>query len=203
MADLDVTAVGASLQYLTIAQASQVQMEHYINVACLTLCVWDWIIAIPDELEIARRAFKSGGVQGRATNTAYFMCRLSTLCIHLVGVAMNMIPFESCVGVSRALGALNTIASPATALLFCARASAVYLHARPAVLFFGLSWAALFANFVADGRTAAYFVSAFKEAIAFGFVLQVATFYADLRMSKGVRRGELSRERLMHADGMA
>ncbi|KAF7972534.1 hypothetical protein HWV62_17836 [Athelia sp. TMB] len=51
---------------------------------------------------------------------------------------------------------------------------------------------------------AAYLVGAVLEwTIAFGFTLYLLTFYADLRMSKGVRRGELSRERLMHADGMA
>ncbi|KAF7985670.1 hypothetical protein HWV62_2213 [Athelia sp. TMB] len=68
---------------------------------------------------------------------------------------MNTTPRESCVGIGRALGVLDTIASPATALLFCARASAVYLHARPAMLFFGLCWVALFANFLVDGVSVA------------------------------------------------
>ena len=50
----------------------------------------------------------------------------------------------------------------------------------------------------------AYFVGAVLEwTIAFGFTLYLLTFYADLRMSKGVGKGELSRERLMHGDGMA
>ncbi|KAF7985669.1 hypothetical protein HWV62_2211 [Athelia sp. TMB] len=54
----------------------------------------------------------------------------------------------------RAVGVLDTMANPATALLFYARASAVYLHAKPAVLFFGLCWVALFANYVVDGVNA-------------------------------------------------
>ena len=33
--------------------------------------------------------------------------------------------------------------------------------------------------------------------IAFGFTFYLLTFFWDLRMSKGVRRGELSRERLL------
>ncbi|KAF7972532.1 hypothetical protein HWV62_17832 [Athelia sp. TMB] len=68
---------------------------------------------------------------------------------------MNTTSLDACVGIGRALGVLDTIANPATALLFCMRASAVYLHARPAVLFFGLCWAVLFANFLFDGASLA------------------------------------------------
>ncbi|KAF7972530.1 hypothetical protein HWV62_17828 [Athelia sp. TMB] len=64
---------------------------------------------------------------------------------------MNAIPLDSCVGIGRAVGILDAMANPATALLFYARASAVYLHAKPAVVFFGLCWGAVFANYVVDG----------------------------------------------------
>ncbi|KAF7976579.1 hypothetical protein HWV62_2221 [Athelia sp. TMB] len=49
---------------------------------------------------------------------------------------------------------MDTMANPSTALLFYARASAVYLHSKPAVFFFGLCWVAVFANYLIDAVNA-------------------------------------------------
>lgn len=61
-----------------------------------------------------------------------------------------MVPLKSCAGVGHAVGILDGITTPATALLFYSRVSAVYLHEKRAVLFFGLCWLALWANFLYD-----------------------------------------------------
>lgn len=61
-----------------------------------------------------------------------------------------MVPLKSCVGVGRAVGILDGITTPATALLFYSRVSAVYLHEKPAVIFFGVCWLALWATFLYD-----------------------------------------------------
>ncbi|KZP31654.1 hypothetical protein FIBSPDRAFT_944732 [Athelia psychrophila] len=140
--------ISAPLNYLNSLAAKQA--GHYINVACLTLCIWDWLIALPDEYEIARKAFQRGRHLGRAVNIVYFVCRSSTFSMQVACLMMDMVPLKSCVGVGRAVGILDGIATPATALLFYSRVSAVYLHEKPAVIFFGVCWLALWATFLYD-----------------------------------------------------
>ncbi|KAF7964484.1 hypothetical protein HWV62_7106, partial [Athelia sp. TMB] len=50
--------LGVPPDYLTLLKVNQT--SNYVNMACLCLCVWDWIISLPDEIEIGRRALKRG-----------------------------------------------------------------------------------------------------------------------------------------------
>lgn len=59
-------------------------------------------------------------------------------------------PLESCNSLVGITAALVAITQPANALLFYSRVSAIYLHERWAVVFFGMCWFALSVTFIHD-----------------------------------------------------
>ncbi|KZP17795.1 hypothetical protein FIBSPDRAFT_864611 [Athelia psychrophila] len=127
------------------------QVGRNITVACLCLCIWDWLISIPDEVEIARRVFTGGsGRLGRGVNIVYFVCRFSTLATLLAGLLMELVALNSCAGLAHTMSVLFAIAQPATALLFYSRVSAIYLHEKRVVIFFGIFWLTIWGCFLAD-----------------------------------------------------
>ncbi|KAF7980621.1 hypothetical protein HWV62_37410 [Athelia sp. TMB] len=143
--------LGVPPDYLTLLKVNQT--SNYVNMACLCLCVWDWIISLPDEIEIGRRALKRGWrCAWSFIHAAYILSRVTTLALLAVCIMLDTFPFKSsCVGLASMLGLLYGITSPAAALLFYSRATAVYLRDPKAKVFFGLCWLALLACFLADG----------------------------------------------------
>ncbi|KZP21497.1 hypothetical protein FIBSPDRAFT_890995 [Athelia psychrophila] len=116
------------------------------------LCIWDWLISIPDEVEIAQRVFTGGrsGRLGRGVNIVYFVCRFSTFAMLLTCLLMDLVTLNSCAGLAHTMSVLFAVTQPATALLFYSRVSAIYLHEKRIVIFFGIFWLTIWACFLAD-----------------------------------------------------
>ncbi|KZP23848.1 hypothetical protein FIBSPDRAFT_447659 [Athelia psychrophila] len=121
------------------------QLKQYLAFACLTLSVWDWLLALSDEYDIIRRTLSRRVFNWRSAGviSAYIVCRASSAGYAIVTVILAVAKFDSCRGIGRIICILYGISAPATALLFCFRVSAIYLNSRIMVAFFTLGWLAV------------------------------------------------------------
>jgi len=121
------------------------QVSQYVVVACLTLCVWDWFLALSDEFDMVRygerrRRYLLHGV--------YFISRLSPIIYLTVTIVLKSAPINTCQMIARLIGATNIVIMPAISGLFFVRLSAVYSYNKYVVAFFGSCWLAVLGFFV-------------------------------------------------------
>ncbi|KZP18470.1 hypothetical protein FIBSPDRAFT_956257 [Athelia psychrophila] len=135
------------------------QVMHYVFVACFTMCTWDWILSISEELCMLRatsgRPWMSNGLIA-----VYMTLRVSVLG-WLATNFVNGILFPVSNANDQASMVFHCITVPAASWLFYIRLSAVYLHDKRATTVFGILWAAVFGVFIfeAVSRRAEFLVT--------------------------------------------
>jgi len=107
-----------------------------VYVAIMAAYTWDWLMAMPEEYAIVRKA----GIT--APNIAYFLSRVGTFGSTL-GTFLGVVPLDNCEIVKYIESVFAVIALPATSLLFFFRLKAVYRHSRIIITIFGIFWLAI------------------------------------------------------------
>ncbi|KAF7986414.1 hypothetical protein HWV62_31145 [Athelia sp. TMB] len=144
--------------------ARQEQVLSYVLLTCLTICVWNWILAASDEW----RMFHIKSRQPRLSfflNAVYMLVRISVLgwCItnfllssfgpqlaeFADGPAIELAPWPKAVALPSIVFECLTL--PTASFLFYVRLSAIYLHDKKAMSFFAVLWGSVLAYFIFDG----------------------------------------------------
>jgi len=124
---------------------SRLQIAQYVVVACLTLCVWDWLLALTDEFEMIRRSQR---LVGHLLHGMYALLRISPI-IYLAKES----EFNSCRTLASFIGGSNLWIIPCASGLFLARLVAIYSHDKYVVAFFGSCWLGIIGIFIYDTTT--------------------------------------------------
>ncbi|KZP25307.1 hypothetical protein FIBSPDRAFT_1041463 [Athelia psychrophila] len=156
----------AMIEELT-AIAMELQLLRFVELICLTMCVWDWTLSISDELHMVSKASRRPRLS-YCLNAAYFLLRLSGLGWHCSnfllsnmtaglsdtnGVMQVVLSQESPIAAVASV-VFDTLTLPVASWLFYIRLCAVLRHDKRAMAFFGALWATVFAYFIYDGVSA-------------------------------------------------
>jgi len=123
----------------------RLQVAQYVAVACLTLCVWDWLLALADEFEMIRRSQR---LVGHLLHGMYALIRISPV-IYLAKES----EFNSCRTFAPFIGGSNLWIIPGASGLFFARLTAVYSRNKYVMAFFGSCWLGIIGIFIYDTST--------------------------------------------------
>ncbi|KZP27504.1 hypothetical protein FIBSPDRAFT_948435 [Athelia psychrophila] len=122
------------------------QVMHYMFIACFTMCTWDWILSISEELHmfsvVSGRPWMSNGLI-----TVYMTLRVSVLG-WLATNFVNSTLFPVSDTNDQASMVFHCITVPTASWLLYIRLSAVYLHDKHVITVFGILWAAVFGVFI-------------------------------------------------------
>jgi len=118
------------LAFLTPDAADQYQVMLYVYVAILAAYTWDWLMAIPEEYKIIRKARFS------TPNVVYFFSRFGTFGSTLA-TAMRIAPIDNCNALRYVAGTFAMISVPSTSLLFFFRVKAIYNNSKIVTALFG------------------------------------------------------------------
>jgi len=132
------------------ASSYRLQVSQYVIVACLTLCVWDWLLALSDEFDMIRygdrrRRFLLHGM--------YFIARICPIIYLVVTIILKEANIDTCKIVARFIGAANIFIMPAITSLFFVRLTAIYSYDKFVVTFFGSCWLVVLGIFIFDTTT--------------------------------------------------
>jgi len=122
---------------------------RYVIVACLTLCIWDWLLAISDECQMIH--------QGRGDRRfryvvymLYLAARIGPIIYLFAIILLAAGTTNACKLLARFAGAANIVIMPAASGLFFIRLSAVYSRDKYIMAFFGSCWLAILGLFLFD-----------------------------------------------------
>jgi len=122
------------LAFLPPGIAEQYQILCYIYVATFAAYAWDWLISIPEEYIVFRKAGFS------VPNITYFMSRFGVFSCCLATVIFRIVPIDNCDVPKHTQIIFFEIGGSATSLLFLIRVKAVYNHSRIVTIFFSFLW---------------------------------------------------------------
>ncbi|KIM84940.1 hypothetical protein PILCRDRAFT_817773 [Piloderma croceum F 1598] len=128
----------------------RLQVQQYVFVTCLTLCVWDWLIAVSDEVEMIRQGERR---LRYLWNGVYIIARICPIVYLIVTLIISIGPIISiytCGVITRFVAAANMLLMPAATSLFCIRLSAVYSRDKYITIFFGSCWLMILSLFIFD-----------------------------------------------------
>ncbi|KZP23854.1 hypothetical protein FIBSPDRAFT_951745 [Athelia psychrophila] len=131
-----------------VGDLTRLRVLHYVFIACLTVCVWDWILAISDEVRMIRIGSGRPWMSHFCTGV-YMVLRVSALG-WLITNFLNAVAPPVPTNAALASMVFDCLALPSASWLFYIRLSAVYLHDKKATTLFGLLWAGVLAYFVYD-----------------------------------------------------
>ncbi|KAG1725080.1 uncharacterized protein EDB91DRAFT_1062437 [Suillus paluster] len=124
-----------SLAFLPSSTAAQLDISRYLYWATVGAFLWDWIVSLPDEVQIIRKT----GI--RLPIVAYVLSRFGTLSYILVATIFQALPVQgSCQTILWITGFSYPFAAPATAALFFFRVRAVYDRSTIVTIIFGILW---------------------------------------------------------------
>jgi len=123
------------------------QVLRYVVVACLTLCVWDWLLAISDEYQMIRQG---NHCLRYVLYMLYLVARICPIIYLSATILLSGATTETCRLLARFVGAANIVIMPAASGLFFIRLSAVYSRNKYIMTFFGFCWLATLGFFLFD-----------------------------------------------------
>ncbi|GBE87421.1 hypothetical protein SCP_1100970 [Sparassis crispa] len=123
-----------SLAWLSPAAANQYEGSRYLYVASLSVFIWDWMIAWPDEYKIISKAPIC------PSSIIYSTSRISVFSFLLTSVIFQAAPVGSCEILLDVMTWSLTISVPSTSALFYLRICAVFHNSRIVAVIFGVLW---------------------------------------------------------------
>ncbi|KZP28806.1 hypothetical protein FIBSPDRAFT_947212 [Athelia psychrophila] len=123
-------------------QFADMNILRYVIVACLTLCIWDWMLAFSDELRMVRINNGRGRRFPYCLIVLYMLLRLAPIIAKEGCVpTQSAPPWPTNIAVASIL--FDCLTLPTASLLFYIRLSAIYLHGKRAMASFGMIWGAV------------------------------------------------------------
>ncbi|KZP08544.1 hypothetical protein FIBSPDRAFT_1052363 [Athelia psychrophila] len=116
--------------------ALRVQVADYVFAANFAAYVYDWLLSIPDELEIVSRSGLSTSI------VIYFLSRISQVS-HMCFMAVflsALAPADNCEVLAVMLGVCVVMSISFTSFLFFLRVRAVYLESKYVTVLFSALW---------------------------------------------------------------
>ncbi|KZP12863.1 hypothetical protein FIBSPDRAFT_1049789 [Athelia psychrophila] len=133
----DLIEVTPATLLVSVLQQQETRTATYITVCSLTILLWDWILAIGEELRIVKRCGRNHAV------LAYFLARASAVMVCVLGLAFftKVLPDENrCSGLFNWIGVMTVAGMAAKAYLFLLRVRAVYDNSKLVTLVSGVGW---------------------------------------------------------------
>ncbi|KIM86339.1 hypothetical protein PILCRDRAFT_4842 [Piloderma croceum F 1598] len=126
----------------------RIEVGQYVLVVCLALCVWDWLLAVSDEVEMIRHIKRRIAY---ILHGMYFVTRICPIINFTITILLNYSSnIKSCTIFTRLIGACNIIIMPAISGIFFVRLCAVYSRDKWVIIFFGSCCVAILGIFIFD-----------------------------------------------------
>jgi len=123
---------------------------RYVIVACLTLCIWDWLLAVSDEYQMIGQGRGDRRFRQYVVYMFYLVARVGPIIYLFAVILLAAGPTNTCELLARFVGAANIVIMPAASGLFFIRLSAVYSRDKYIMTFFGSCWLTTLGLFLFD-----------------------------------------------------
>jgi len=129
----------------------KLQTSLYVVVACLTLCVWDWLLVVSDEIIMIRHCQRRIGYLIHGVYLITRICPIFSFVFTILLAESRSI--NTCRVLVQFIGVTNLVIMPTISGLFFIRASAVFSRNKYIIGIFGSCWLGVLGIFIFDSAT--------------------------------------------------